>query len=181
MNDPVQDEHGRPDPPNRAGEAETLLGFLDFLRATITWKVAGLSESDLRRRSTVSAMTLAGLLKHLTFVENFWFSQVLLGEPEKEPWCGVDWNESPDWEWEIALQESAAKLLNDWQGAVAKSRTLWRKACAQETFSLSSEAALPGGETVSARWILTHMVEEYARHCGHADLLREAIDGQTGE
>ncbi|WP_394275408.1 DinB family protein [Luteococcus sp.] len=181
MSETVHDEQGRPDPPADADEAANLLGFLDFLRATMAWKVTGVDDAALHQRCTVSTMTLAGLLNHLAYVEDFWFSRVLTSSPAGDPWNSVDWSSTPDWDWESAREMSPVVLRRRWQDSVDRSRRLWQQAVLDPMFALSIQVHRPGGETVSVRWLLTHMIEEYARHCGHADILREAIDGQVGE
>ncbi|MFB1428946.1 DinB family protein [Micrococcus endophyticus] len=182
------DDQGRPEPPFAAGEAATLLGFLDFLRATIEWKTADLDTAALHRRlpGHPSAMTLGGLLKHLAFVEFWWFEAVALGEPTSAPWVGADFDADPDWDWHSAAQDSAADLRAVWSDQVALSRQtvvdLLAGADDDGAAALARTHRIrEGRDPVSLRWILTHMIEEYGRHCGHADLLREAVDGQTGE
>jgi uncharacterized damage-inducible protein DinB len=175
------DEHGRPDPPAAAGETETLLGFLDYQRATLAWKTRGLDKAGLAATVGVSTMTLGGLLKHMAVVEDFWFVQRLHGREASAPWNGVDWTAEPDWEWHSAADDSPEELLALWQEAVDRSR-----AAVAEVLSDGGLAALiarpfTNGEAPSLRWVLCHMIEEYARHNGHADLLRESVDGETGE
>lgn len=182
------DDQGRPEPPFAAGEAATLLGFLDFLRATIEWKTADLDTAALHRRLPAhpSAMTLGGLLKHLAFVEFWWFEAVALGEPTSAPWVGADFDADPDWDWHSAAQDSAADLRALWQGQVERSRQIVVDLLAADGDDGAAALARAhrireGRDPVSLRWILTHMIEEYGRHAGHADLLREGIDGQAGE
>ncbi|RRD05146.1 DinB family protein [Arachnia propionica] len=168
----------RPEPPTNASEETTLLGFLDFLRATIAMKTSGLSDEELHTRSTCSAMTLGGLLKHLAFVESYWFIAVLSRQETSRPWGTLDWRDDPDWDWTSAADQSGEQLRTLWQDSVVRSRVAW--AGFRATNDLGTTVPR-GDDRVSARWVLTHMIEEYARHCGHADLLREAIDGVTGE
>jgi hypothetical protein len=146
------DEYGRPEPPLDADEAETLVGFLEYQRATLAWKCSGLDAAGLRATVGPSSMTLGGLLKHLALVEDHWFSWWLLGRERYALWTAVDWDGDPDWEW-----RTAGGL-----GGLA-------------------ERSWPDGRAPNLRWILCHMIEEYARHNGHADLLRESVDGLTGE
>lgn len=181
MSTPVFDDQGRPEPPKVAGETETLFGYLDFLRATIAWKVEGLDADALRSQPLPSAMTLGGLLKHLAYVEDFWFCRVLSGAAACPPWDSVDWTTFPDWDWESAVQDSPEELLSGWTQAITVSRSRWADLSATPDFAMDRAVALPNGEEVAVRWVITHMIEEYGRHCGHADLLREALDGQTGE
>ncbi|WP_040283222.1 DinB family protein [Tessaracoccus massiliensis] len=181
MTDAAFDELGRPEPPAHDTEERTLLGFLDFLRATIGWKTAGLNTAQLEAKPLSSTMTLGGMLKHLAYVEDFWFGRVLSGRDPHKAWATVDWRANPNFDWESAAGHSPDELHALWSAAVDRSRHLWRTQATQPGFTLEIDYGLPNGERVSARWVLTHMIEEYARHCGHADLLREALDGATGE
>ena len=182
MSETVVDEHGRPEPPLMAGEMETLLGFLDFQRATLEWKTAGLGEDGLRHPLHPTRMTLAGLLKHLAWVEDHWFTHTAGRAPMPAAWQGVDWAADPDWEWHSAVEDAPADLRRGWEEAVSRSREVVARLTAADGAGLGGPHPAWGGQAeVSLRWILVHMVEEYARHNGHADLLREAVDGRTGE
>lgn len=174
------DDHGRPEPPLAADEAGTLLGFLDYQRATLEWKTRGVDDVGLRLalRDHLSGMTLGGLLGHLAFVEDYWCSEVVAGRTDIEPWASVDWQADEDWDWHVAEQQSGGQLRALWAAAVERSRA----AVADRRADLGATSAAWGGSAqVSLRWVLTHLIEEYARHNGHADLLRELVDGQTGE
>jgi uncharacterized damage-inducible protein DinB len=175
------DEHGRPEPPLAADETATLLGFLDYQRATLAWKCAGLDATGLRATVGASSVTLGGLLKHLAYVEDYWFSQRLHGRDRQAPWDTVDWVADPDWEWHSAAEDSYEQLHVLWQDAVARSRSLVAEALADGGLDRPARRAWPDGRSPSLRWILVHMIEEYARHNGHADLIRESVDGSTGE
>jgi uncharacterized damage-inducible protein DinB len=176
------DEHGRPEPPIAADEAATLLGFLDYQRATLAWKCAGLDAAGLRATLAPSSMTLGGMLKHLALVEDSWFSQRLLGRPPVPPWDAVDWDADPDWDWHSAAGDTPEQLRALWQEAVARSRSRVAEALADGGLGrLATGITNDRGEAPSLRWIVCHMVEEYARHNGHADLLRESVDGLVGE
>lgn len=180
MAEPQTDEQGRPEPPLAADEAATLLGFLDFQRATLAWKTDGVDDAGLRLplRDHPSGMTLAGLLKHLAYVEDYWFSEVVAGREDVEPWAGVDWRADADWDWHSAVQDDGEGVRDQWRTSVERSRAV----LAERTGDLAVTSPAWGGRAhVSLRWVLTHMIEEYARHNGHADLLREQVDGQTGE
>lgn len=170
MTDPIAPE-SRPEPSRTAGERETLTGFLDFLRQTILWKLSGLDEEALRRRPLPSTMSLLGMLKHLAYVERSWFQRVFAGQDVTFPWTETD----PDADWRIEATETAADIVAFYEAEVTVSRRI-----VAETASLDA-LARRADEEVSLRWILTHMIEETARHCGHADLLREALDSATGE
>ena len=175
------DDQGRPEPPLAADETATLLGFLDYQRATLAWKCGGLDDSGLRQTVAASSMTLGGLLKHLALVEEMWFSRWLHGRDMGAPWDAVDWDADLDWEWHSAAEDTAAQLHGLWQDAVRRSRSLVAEALADGGLDRLSRRSWPDGGTPSLRWIICHMIEEYARHNGHADILREAIDGTTGE
>jgi uncharacterized damage-inducible protein DinB len=175
------DEHGRPETPLTAGEIETLLGFLDYQRATLAWKCSGLDADGLAATVGASSMTLGGLLKHLAYVEADWFSRWLHGQERQAPWDTVDWKADPDWEWNSAAQDPPGQLVALWEDAVARSRALVAEALADGDLGQLARRRWPDGQAPSLRWILFHMIEEYARHNGHADLLRESVDGLTGE
>jgi uncharacterized damage-inducible protein DinB len=176
------DEHGRPEPPPAADEAATLLGFLDFQRATLAWKVSGLDADGLRATVGPSSMTLGGMLKHLAYVEDLWFNRMLHDRDPHPPWDTVDWKADRDWDWHSAADDSPEQLLELWQEAVDHSRSLVGGALAGDGgLGQPARRRWPDGRAPSLRWILVHMIEEYSRHNGHADLLRESVDGQTGE
>ena len=178
---PQLDDHGRPEPPIAADEKTTILGFLDYQRATLAWKCRGLDADGLQAKVGVSSMTLGGMLKHLAYVEDYWFSQRLHGNDRRPPFDTVDWKADPDWEWHSAAEDSPEQLQTLWQDAVARSRALVAEALANSGLEQPAQRTWPDGTAPSLRWIVVHMIEEYARHNGHADLLREAVDGETGE
>ncbi len=179
--DTMLDEHGRPEPLHEADETTTLLGFLDYQRATLAWKCLGVDPAGLKATVGVSSMTLGGLLKHLAYVEDDWFSRWLYGRDRQPPWDAVDWKADPDWEWHSAAEDSAERLQALWEVAVARSRSLVADALAAGGLDQRARRTWPDGSAPSLRWILVHMIEEYARHNGHADLIRESVDGLTGE
>jgi uncharacterized damage-inducible protein DinB len=179
------DDQGRPEPPVAANEIDTLLGYLDYQRATLEWKTRGVDAAGLRCTIASSTMTLAGLLKHMAYVEDHWFGCMLLDLPRTSPWAEVDWVASPDWEWESAVTDPPDAVRAQWNTSVDRSRTAVTSVLSHsnidDSLSMLARRAWPTGERPSLRWILVHMIEEYARHNGHADLLREAVDGSTGE
>jgi uncharacterized damage-inducible protein DinB len=175
------DEHGRPEPPLAADETATLLGFLDFQRATLAWKCSGLDAAGLGATVGPSSMTLGGMLKHLAYVEDSWFSRWLHGHDRQPPWDTVDWKADPDWDWHSAAEDTPDQLRAMWQDTVDRSRSLVAQALDDGGLERLARRAWPDGRSPSLRWILVHMIEEYSRHNGHADLLRESVDGLTGE
>jgi uncharacterized damage-inducible protein DinB len=178
---PQVDEHGRPEPPLTGDEAETLLGFLDYQRATLEWKCRGLDATGLNTTTAASTVTLGGLLKHIAFVEESWFCEWLRGRDRQPPWDAIDWDADPDWDWRSAADDSPEALRAIWADAVAESRAAAKEALAEGGLDQMARRTWPSGDAPSMRWILTHMIEEYARHNGHADFIRESIDGETGE
>jgi len=178
MSDVESDESGRIHPPLAGGEIETLLGFLDYQRATLDWKCRSLDDDQLRAALAPTVMSLGGLLKHLTRVEDHWFSEVVAEAPKPEPWATMPWAA----EWKNADADTGDELRRLWAAAVERSRAV--VAIHLEAGDVALNATHPAWEgqgQVSLRWVLVHMIEEYARHNGHADLLREAVDGETGE
>lgn len=178
MADIELDEHGRPEPALAGSEIETLLGFLDHQRATMAWKCAGLDDGQLRAALHPTSMTLAGMLMHLARVEDGWFSEVVAEQEKLAPWNAMPWAA----EWDSALGQSGDELRQLWAERVeASRRVVTAQLEAGETALDATHPAWGGRGRPSLRWVLVHMIEEYARHNGHADLLRESIDGQTGE
>jgi uncharacterized damage-inducible protein DinB len=177
----VIDDHGRPEPPSAADETATLLGFLDYQRATLAWKCRGVDAEGMRATVGVSTMTLGGLLKHMAYVESSWFSQSLHGRDPEPPWDTVDWKADPDWEWHSAAEDTSQQLFAMWEHACDRSRALAADAVDDRGLDRLAKRTWPDGTAPTLRWIVCHMIEEYARHNGHADLLRESVDGVTGE
>lgn len=153
--------------------------YLDFHRATALMKVDGLTDDQLAMTAAASQLTLGGLLKHLALVEDHWFREVLLGVAPAPLWEGRDWDAEPNWEFTSARSDSAADLVALYRQACDASREAAASVASLDALSLSTTKR--NGERFSLRWIFLHMIEETARHNGHADILREAIDGSTGE
>ena len=183
MTDVQIDDVGRPEAPLLADEVATLTGFLDYQRATLEWKCRGLSDEQLRADLAPTSMTLGGLLKHMAYVEDYWFTETVAGEASPSPWADADWKADNDWEWHSAAEDSGDALRGLWAQRVEASRGVVARELEPEAAAGLSRAhpAWGGRGEVSLRWVLVHMIEEYARHNGHADLLRQSIDGQTGE
>jgi hypothetical protein len=161
----------------RADELTTLSEFLDRQRAGMVQRFTGLTADQLARTLPPSTLTLAGLIKHLAMVEDWWFQTNLLGRALGEPWASAPWSEDADWEFHSAPADPPAQLLAWYTEACDRSR-----ATVAEVGDLDACSVVvrqPEGDYCSLRWILVHMIEETARHLGHADLLRESIDGDT--
>lgn len=167
----------RHDPDPAADERIMLLQFLDYHRATLLGKAEGLDAEGLARRLPSSALTLAGLLKHLALVEDNWIQVRFLGLPELEPWASAPWDEDRDWEFHTAERDDPDELRALYRDACERSR----RGVADSDLDALSVGVDRQGRQWSLRWILTHLLEETARHNGHADLLREAVDGVVGE
>ncbi|MET7376419.1 DinB family protein [Micromonospora arida] len=171
----------RTKPPLAADETATLLGFLERQRATLAWKCGALDAEGLRAKLAPSSMTLGGLLKHMARVEDDIFSSWLLGREAGPPWNTVDWDADPDWDWHSAAEESPEQVVAHWRSAVDRSRVVVAEALADGGLEQLGRFTNSRGESPTLRYILLTLIEEYARHLGHADLIRESVDGLTGE
>ncbi len=159
-----------------------MLGFLRYHRDTFRWKTGGLATEQLAMRLPPSDMTLGGMVKHLALVEVWWFHQVLGGGDEPEPWASVDWDDDADWDWHSAGHDSPVEVAALYEESVRIADAGIERAIAAEGFdTLSVKPDGRSGDPFTLRWIMTHMIEEYARHNGHADLIRQSIDGLSGE
>jgi uncharacterized damage-inducible protein DinB len=168
----------RQDPVDVGDERTQLTQFLDWQRATILMKVDGLNREQMSMTTAASDLTLAGLLKHLAVVEDGWFRRALLGEPPAA-WYR-DFVDDPDWDFRTAADDDPVELVARYQQACERSREAVASMASLD--DLTYEVPGPdGSHRFNARWVLLHMIEETARHAGHADLIREAIDGATGE
>ena len=169
------------EPPLAGTEIEQLLGALDRLRWTFRWKASGLDADGLRKGIGSSSLTLGALLKHLALVEDHTTTAKLTGEPLGSPWDPAAWDDDPDWEFTSAAQDSPPQLYALWDGAVERSRTRIEAALAAGGLDRAVHIADDEGQHASLRRLVCDLLEEYGRHTGHADLLREAVDGLVGE
>jgi hypothetical protein len=169
------------EPSMTAGEVEMLMFALDRSRAQFAWKTGGLDAAGLNRPHPPSTMTLGGLLKHLALVEELRtidFTGEAPGPPLDAPEARAD----EDWVWRSAADDSPEQLYALWENAVERSRAAMAKALAQGGLDQPAKYTTSGdGESPNLRRIVTDLHDEYARHVGHADLLREAYDGLVGE
>jgi uncharacterized damage-inducible protein DinB len=171
------------EPPLAGTEAEHLAGALDRLRTTFRWKADDLDAAGLQARIGASSLTIGGLLKHLAIVEDHVFETKLTGKPLGTPWTQAGWDGSDeDWEFTTAADDTPEQLYALYDDAVERSRAALSKALANDgPGQLVHVSRSSDGQHASLRRLLCDMIEEYGRHTGHADLLREAVDGRTGE
>jgi uncharacterized damage-inducible protein DinB len=163
----------RIDPPLEAGEREMLVAWLDYHRATLIMKCDGLDDGQLRQRAVPpSSLSLLGLVRHMAEVERGWFRRTLGGEDAQPRYYSDD---NPDGDFDDVDTADAAEAFATWRADCEDAR---RRVAAADSLQVTGERR---GERFSLRWILVHMIEEYARHNGHADLLRERIDGTVGD
>ncbi|MGC4895391.1 DinB family protein [Micromonospora sp. DT31] len=156
----------------RTGDERAILdAFLDFHRATVLRRVRGLSDDDATRRLVPSLTTLAGLLRHLTLVETNWFARLFEPEPGRPHLTAQS---EADASFTLRPGDTLAALTAAYESACARSRTVAAR------FDLDHVVPQPQLGEVSLRWVLVHLIEETARHAGHADILRELTDGETG-
>ena len=165
------------DPERRSGELAMLTEFLDFYRTVLLRKASGLTPLQLTATVAASTLTIERLIRHMTLVEDHWFDETFAGLPGREPWASADWDADRDWEMTTAYGMNFADLRADFDAACKRSRAHVAAAPSLDALAIGGDSA----NSVSLRWILIHMIEEYARHCGHADILRESIDGRTGD
>jgi Protein of unknown function (DUF664) len=177
----MPDEDRPWEPPLAGTEIEQLVGALERLRATFRWKADGLGTDGLQQSIGVSNLTLGGLLKHLASVEDFTFSTKLRGEPVGPPWDEADVEVTNDWEIESSRDDSPEELYALWDGAVGRSRARLEAALKEGGLDQLVHAATGDGRHASLRRLVCDLLEEYGRHTGHADLIREAVDGRVGE
>lgn len=162
------DDHGRAEPRLAVGDRDSLIDVLEFQRQTLRWKCERLFEDQLHARSVpTSSLTLAGLLSHLTLLED-WVTETITGV-EQAPWASMPWG---TWnEFDVAETMDALELDERWLRAVGR--------CSQLLEAVGLDD-VHGPDATSTRYLVLSLIQEYARHNGHADLLREAIDGETG-
>jgi hypothetical protein len=171
----VEGPHDDGERVSAAGERVILETFLDLYREIVRDKVSGLSDEDAVRRLVPSATTPAGIVKHLRWVELNWFQRVLAGRPASDfpppPWS----DEDPDGDFRLEPGETLAQVLADYDAECERSRETAAR------YSLDDTGTHRRMGATSLRWIYIHMIEETARHAGHADILREQLDGTTGD
>jgi uncharacterized damage-inducible protein DinB len=168
----------RIDPDPAGSELDLLAQYLDYQRETMLLKTADLAAEQLHDMHAPSNLTLAGLLYHLALVEESWLEVRFAGLPDRQPWVGVDWDADPNWEFRTAADLGPEQVRQRYRDACDRSRRVVSGATGLDQLSVQP---LRDGRRFSLRWVLLHLIEETARHAGHADLLREALDGTVGE
>ncbi|WP_037914324.1 DinB family protein [Actinacidiphila yeochonensis] len=167
------DDHQRTEPSRRAGDRASLTGFLQYQRETLAWKCAGLTAEQLGRRAVPpSDLSLIGLVRHMAEVERSWFRNVVAGGTAPAHWHRREPGHQAEFDVDGTDPEEAFRV--------------WEEECARSRATVEGAASLDDtlhwrGEVFTLRYVITHLIEEYARHNGHADLLRECLDGATGE
>jgi uncharacterized damage-inducible protein DinB len=159
--------------PATAQERDTLDAFLDFQRATVIFKVAGLSDVAARKNLVPSRTTIAGVINHLTIAERYWFRTQFAGDG----WSYPEWDTDEDADWLVPESITLVDLIEEYERACQESRDV------SNALTLDALSAIPSesGRHVSLRWLIAHMTQETARHNGHLDILRELLDGTTGK
>jgi Protein of unknown function (DUF664) len=166
----------RREPDPDASEIEMLGQYLDVQREALLAKTDRLDREQMAQLHPPSTLTLAGLVYHLSLAEEDWMEIHFLGQPDRAPFLGADWDADPDWQFRVPAEIGPEQLRQRYRDACDRSRAVVRQASGLEQLSVKPVR----GKHFSLRWVLLHLIEETARHAGHADLLREAIDGSVG-
>jgi hypothetical protein len=170
------------EPPLAGTEAEHLVGALERLRTTFRWKADDLDSAGLDAHVGASALTLGGLLKHLAAAEDYMWTVKLGGTPIGAPWDALGWDGSKDWDFTFdTTNDSPEQLYELWDGMVQRSRLRLGAALDEGGLDRLVQLTWPDGSRANLRRLVCDLIEEYGRHTGHADLLREAVDGRVGE
>jgi uncharacterized damage-inducible protein DinB len=163
----------RVEPAQDGAERDMLGQYLDYQRATMLAKADGLTREQLARPHPPSSLTLAGLLYHLALVEETWMEVRFAGQPEREPWAGIDWDADPEWEFRTAATLEPDQVRERYREACERSRKVAATACGLDQLSVADR----DGQHFTLLWVLLHLMEETARHAGHADLIRRTSPG----
>jgi uncharacterized damage-inducible protein DinB len=164
--------------PRQGSERDTLIAFLDYHRELLIDKASGLTDEQLHTTVAPSSLTLGGLINHMAVVEDSWFTDDIAGNPIPEPWASAPWEEDRDWELTSAVDTPTDLLFQRYRDAIERSNAVLVKVDDLSQLSIKTDRK---GDPWSIRWILVHMIEETARHCGHADFIRESLDGSVGD
>jgi len=175
----VSDAQTSPVPGGLEGEA--LATVLERNRRTFAWKTEGLDAGGMSASTAATSMTLGGLVKHVALVEIDWLVVKLAGQEYGPPWDGVDFEQDPEWEWRTGASDHPDAVRALWRASVERSRNVVAQVIEERGLDGPASFTFSHGKTPSVRAMLLDMIEEYARHTGHADILREAVDGRVGE
>jgi len=170
----------RNEPPLAGTEEEALLGALERLRGYLLWKCGGLDDAGIRQTLGPSTLTLGGLLKHLAVVEAITFAWKLHGRRPFAPFGDADWDD-PDWHFRVEDDDTPESLEALFKESVAQGRALVAEAIAAGGLGGEADVKDDAGRHANVRRLVCDMIEEYGRHVGHADLIRESVDGLVGE
>jgi len=168
------------EPPFNGDEAGAVFGALDRQRTTFRWKCADLDAAGLAATTAASSLTLGGLLKHLALIEDYYFQVKILGKPMPSAWDAADWV-TDGWEFKSARDDTPEELYALWDASVERSRAAVDEIAESGGLAGPAAQSMADGDHPNIRRMVLDIVEEYGRHTGHADILREAVDGRTGE
>jgi hypothetical protein len=176
----MSDEQPPWEPPLAGSDADQILGSIERMRATFRWKADGLDAAGLAHRIGSSHLTLGSLLKHLAMAEDHYFTNLFAGQGYPDVWRELGHDGTADWEFRTAGDDSPEVLYDLYDGSVERSRTAIAEVLARGGMDQRIDVGHPEWQP-SLRAVLCGLIEEYARHCGHADLIREDLDGRVGE
>ena len=165
-----------PYPPRAGSERDTMVGYLDYYRAVLIDKASGLTKEQANQALPPSNLTVINLVHHMAIVEHWWFSVFFAGGEPAEPWAEI-WDDDPDWEFHHSHEFEPEEIIARYEMEIARSDAIIAATSDLEALSVKERK----GQHFSLRWILAHLLEEIARHAGHADLIRESVDGETGD
>ena len=165
-----------PYPPRAGNERDTLVGYLDYYRAILIDKASGLTKEQANQTLGPSKLSVINLVHHMAIVEHWWFSVFFVGSEPAEPWAEI-WDDDPDWEFDHSDEFEPSEIIARYEMEIERSNAILEATPDLEALSVKERK----DHHFSMRWILVHLIEEIARHAGHADLIRESIDGETGD
>ncbi|MFC8597666.1 DUF664 domain-containing protein [Isoptericola sp. NPDC057191] len=177
----MSDSTPEPSGPAPLSEADALCAVLERNRRNFAWKTTGLDATGRRASTAATSMTLGGLVKHVALVETDWLAVKLAGRELGSPWDSVDLDSQPDWDWRTGALDRPEDVDALWRAAVERSREVVSEVIRERGLDGPASFTRRDGRAPSVREMLLDMIEEYARHTGHADILREAVDGRVGE
>ena len=163
----------------QSDERQMLLAFLNYQRAVFERKCGAVADPNGRLTVQPSDLSVGGLVKHLAFVESYWSSYIVAGEDPQPPWADAPWDDDPDWELTSGASDSMVDNIELYRASRTAADAIYDRVKLDDLTARSTSA--DDADLASVRWVLLHLIEEYARHNGHADYLCQAIDGATGD